>query len=385
MSATNHTTNLSLSQFVNTDVPAWRQDYNGDMLKIDNAYTADISSATAETSADPSDYMKFYDVSATTNKKILISDLLKGAKVEDLTDTDITTPIEDDALVYDATAQKWENVPIMTKEQWKKNGAYNLARGVFTSKVENGTTYIANSDGSVSVSGEATGSNITSSDFTLKAGTYLVGFNPIPMSGGVSTDATNFTILDSSNNHLTGLPLNDATSKVITVAADTVVKIRLYVYANSSGHTTNTTFYPVITTDLNATVADFVSPAKTNRELTEDIKESSTTVSLSLLGNSSTKTIYKWGKVCEFLFQMGGSSFSGATGYDQVGTIPDGYRPKQLTTLPVSGRSTGAWASATQYHATVAIDTNGKIYLMGKASDIQSCLYFEGTLSYLTN
>ena len=62
MSATNTTTNLGLSQFVNTDVPAWRQDYNGDMLKIDNAYTADISGATAETSADPSDYMKLYDV-----------------------------------------------------------------------------------------------------------------------------------------------------------------------------------------------------------------------------------------------------------------------------------------------------------------------------------
>lgn len=128
MSATNTTTNLGLSQFVNTDVPAWRQDYNGDMLKIDNAYTADISSATAETSADPSDYMKFYDVSATTNKKILISDLLKGAKVEDLTDTDITTPVDDDGLVYDSTSQNWKNIPIMTKELEIKTGAHNLLR-----------------------------------------------------------------------------------------------------------------------------------------------------------------------------------------------------------------------------------------------------------------
>ena len=148
--------------------------------------------------------------------------------------------------------------------------------------------------------------------------------------------------------------------------------------------TTPITFYPMIrlATDTDTTYTPY---AKTNRQLTEDVKESSTTVSLSLSGMSTTKTIYKWGKVCEFLFQIGGSSFSSATGFDLVGTIPDGYRPKRNYTQVVSGRSTGAWASATQYHAFVTIETNGKIYLMGKASDVQSCLYFEGTLSYLTN
>ena len=35
MGATNHTTNYNLSQFVGTDKPAWLQDYNGDMSKID--------------------------------------------------------------------------------------------------------------------------------------------------------------------------------------------------------------------------------------------------------------------------------------------------------------------------------------------------------------
>lgn len=35
MGATNHTTNYNLSQFVGTDKPAWLQDYNGDMTKID--------------------------------------------------------------------------------------------------------------------------------------------------------------------------------------------------------------------------------------------------------------------------------------------------------------------------------------------------------------
>ena len=35
MGATNHTTNYLLSQFLGTDKPAWLQDYNGDMSKID--------------------------------------------------------------------------------------------------------------------------------------------------------------------------------------------------------------------------------------------------------------------------------------------------------------------------------------------------------------
>lgn len=35
MTATNHTTNYNLSQFVGTDRPTWLGDYNGDMAKID--------------------------------------------------------------------------------------------------------------------------------------------------------------------------------------------------------------------------------------------------------------------------------------------------------------------------------------------------------------
>lgn len=35
MTATNHTENYNLSQFVGTDRPTWLGDYNGDMAKID--------------------------------------------------------------------------------------------------------------------------------------------------------------------------------------------------------------------------------------------------------------------------------------------------------------------------------------------------------------
>lgn len=40
MGATNTTANYNLSQFIGTDKPAWLQDYNGDMLKIDTGINA---------------------------------------------------------------------------------------------------------------------------------------------------------------------------------------------------------------------------------------------------------------------------------------------------------------------------------------------------------
>lgn len=49
MTATNHTKNYNLSQFVGTDRPTWLVDYNGDMAKIDAQMKANadaIKSAT---------------------------------------------------------------------------------------------------------------------------------------------------------------------------------------------------------------------------------------------------------------------------------------------------------------------------------------------------
>ena len=59
MGATNHTTNYNLSQFVGTDKPAWLQDYNGDMTKIDAginaaklaADSADLAAGAAQSDA----------------------------------------------------------------------------------------------------------------------------------------------------------------------------------------------------------------------------------------------------------------------------------------------------------------------------------------------
>lgn len=56
MSATNHTATIGVSQYIGTDKPTYLSDYNGDMLKIDNAIAADRDSiATAQNKADGAD------------------------------------------------------------------------------------------------------------------------------------------------------------------------------------------------------------------------------------------------------------------------------------------------------------------------------------------
>lgn len=56
MSSTNKTATIELSQYVGTDKPTYLVDYNGDMLKIDNAIAADRDSIqTAQSKANEAD------------------------------------------------------------------------------------------------------------------------------------------------------------------------------------------------------------------------------------------------------------------------------------------------------------------------------------------
>lgn len=53
MGSTNSTPNYELSQFIGTDKPAWLQDYNGDMLKIDTGIAgAKTAADNAQSAAD---------------------------------------------------------------------------------------------------------------------------------------------------------------------------------------------------------------------------------------------------------------------------------------------------------------------------------------------
>ena len=68
MGATNTTSNYNLSQFVGTDKPAWLQDYNGDMLKIDTGINAaKVAADGAQNTADSAQNTADSANSAITN------------------------------------------------------------------------------------------------------------------------------------------------------------------------------------------------------------------------------------------------------------------------------------------------------------------------------
>ena len=65
---------------------------------------------------------------------------------------------------------------------------------------------------------------------------------------------------------------------------------------------------------------------------------------------------------------------SSLTGVDQIGEIPEGYRPRGSTYVMAAGmRTTGPWAEATYYHATVLFNGDGTFNLRGKASEMKLC------------
>lgn len=66
MASTNKTTNYNLSQFIGADKPAWLQDYNGDMLKIDNGIAAAASTATGADGKADANTTKIGDLSTLT-------------------------------------------------------------------------------------------------------------------------------------------------------------------------------------------------------------------------------------------------------------------------------------------------------------------------------
>ena len=201
-------------------------------------------------------------VKASTMKSYMVDDL----DVSDLHDTTITTPIDDDGLVYNGTSQKWENKQITTKEQWQKNGAYNIAPNDITSQVLNGVTVVKNANNTVTLN-----NTVVSPGFTLYA------FNKIQIPDGTyklvgctsgASDNFRMTLLCNNNNTSKG---NDTGSGLIfTYNASTDINLSLYLWVKTGYTCDNVVFKPMITTDLNATYADYVEYAKTNRELTED-------------------------------------------------------------------------------------------------------------------
>lgn len=164
------------------------------------------------------------------------------------------------------------------KTQWKKNGAYNLLPCPYseTSQVRDGTTFVVASNGKITVSGVPSNPPdfsylrlVSVADSMAFASTYAGTSVKFCL---CSSSATGLSLkvegLDASNNTVfTQTGIQEGT--VINIPSSVVKWEVLLVVANTfSGASTIVT--PMFTTDLNATYADYVPYAKTNRELTTD-------------------------------------------------------------------------------------------------------------------
>lgn len=204
-------------------------------------------------------------VKASTMKSYMVDDL----DVSDLHDTTITTPTDDDGLVYDATAQKWENKQITTKEQWKKNGAYNLQPIDIATQVLNAVTITVNSDGIKTQGAPSSVTYIRIASKIFGAGKYrLCG---CPIGGTYGTYCQVFRVYNGTSTSDTYTDYQETGSGVdVTLTGNQLIESWIFLWSGAGGYDgTLKQFKPMITTDLNATYSDYQPYAKTNRELTE--------------------------------------------------------------------------------------------------------------------
>lgn len=186
----------------------------------------------------------------------------------DLDDVAITTPVDGDGLIYDGSASKWKNIPIISRitalyNAWKNNGSYNLAPNIITTYELNGVTFTTNSDGSITANGTTTDETYlrTALKFTVgKTGTYKFFGTP----NGLTSVST---LLVAESGGTTIATSSNETGVSCSLTAGT--EYGIYIYIANGVTITNKTFKIMLTADLNATFADYVPYAMTNRELTE--------------------------------------------------------------------------------------------------------------------
>lgn len=184
-----------------------------------------------------------------------------------MSDVDLNTPKAGDGLVHDGN--DWTNIPIMTKEQWKKNGAYNLYNHNLQTQVVNTgggsvTVTVNRTVGSpdygtfsiVGTVGSATDIVVGALDSNVFKAGQKYKLTGCPSGGGANT----------YNIRITGAGVEDHGDGIeFTATGSDQMKIQL------RGASIDVTFKPMITTDLNATYDDYVPYAMTNRELTKNL------------------------------------------------------------------------------------------------------------------
>lgn len=184
MSATNHTLNYELSQFLGTDKPAWLVDYNGDMAKIDAGMkeNADnISSATSQAGSASDKADEALGSVATLNTQIngasgIASDLstLQGTMNTVTSLIGNGVPTTEDKTLIGAINELNSDITGLDASDIEYS---NTASGLVATDVQSAIDELAQGTGAgaVVVTGTLTAgqTSVTLSDASILAGSYI--------------------------------------------------------------------------------------------------------------------------------------------------------------------------------------------------------------------
>lgn len=119
--------------------------------------------------------------------------------------------------------------------------------------------------------------------------------------------------------------------------------------------------------------------------LNSKIANKNTSFPVSYGGVSSTAYLEKTGNVVELRLSLGnGNAFSSATGFDEIGTLPQGYRPYNGNiTLACIARDKGTWTTANYCVFVLYIYATGAVEVRGNATQMKSMQYITLDVTYI--
>lgn len=154
-------------------------------------------------------------------------------------------------------------------------GAKNLLNNSLTTQVNYGVTYTKNTDGSILVSGTATGRYsgvLITPTIHLPKGKYILSGCP---SGGKVGDTVKYNLYVNDGNSTIAMDTGDGAEFELLVDTDIHASIAIV-----ENETVNATYYPMIRP---SSIVDstYVPYAMTNRELTEEIELNDASISVA--------------------------------------------------------------------------------------------------------
>lgn len=260
MSATNHTTNYNLSQFIGTDKPAWLVDYNNDMSAIDAQMKLNADAATAAAGA----------ASDADTKAQGAKDTADALNIQINTPgTGLAADVASQALNIQALATQAGNTPLDTTAQTLSGAINELNTNKFNASSAAGLLKLSNIKKAISVTADGVktattlldelsaaltsyiaskGSNYAFNFVCLDIGGYLLNIPPVNgrLFKGDFTLPVKFIETNSTSIQICEVKASGSTFDRITISDGTVTDLSGGVPNLGDVYTINLTEYEVL-------------------------------------------------------------------------------------------------------------------------------------------